>query len=160
MAIKEKLIRVMSLNVVLWMLMLLALSGVLLCAGGIYTLLAANGSQVQAMLITGFGLIGLVVLLIALAVWASRRDKPAPQQASAAPPATPDNPIEHQLRPLLGNQATDWAKRHSGLATVGALSAGVILAASPRARAAIVGAAGPLFTRKAIQIIQQMTNLD
>ena len=62
------------------------------------------------------------------------------------------------LRPILGNQATDWAKRNSGLAIAGALTAGVVIAASPRTRALIAGAAGPIFTRKAMQMFERMTD--
>ena len=159
MGIKEKLIKVMSLNVVLWLLMLLVFSGLLLCAGGIYLLLAAQMTQVQALLITGGGLIAIVAcLLLFVALSSSSTAKKTKANENKPVEHNSDNVLEHQLRPLLGNQATDWAKRNSGLAIVGALSAGVILAASPRTRAALMGAAGPLITRKAVKFIDQLTD--
>lgn len=160
MGIKQKLIQVMSLNVVLWLLMLLVFSGLLLCAAGVYMLLAARMTPVQAMLITGGGLIALVaVLLLIVALATSSSGKAEKKQVKAEGPAqhAPDNLLESQLRPMLGDQATDWAKRHSSLAVAGALSAGVIIAASPRVRAAMMGAVGPLFTRKVMQSIDQFT---
>ncbi len=160
-SIKEKIIRVLSLNVVLWLLMLLVFSGLLLCTAGIYIWLAEHYTQVEALLLSGGGLIGVVAILL-IGVMLSSRSKPASAQGKASEDkpvnSAPDNAIEHQLRPLLGNQATDWAKRNSGVAIAGALTAGVILAASPRARALIAGAAGPIFTRKAMQMFERMTD--
>lgn len=160
MGIKQKLIQVMSLNVVLWLLMLLVLSGLLLCAGGVYLLLAAHLTQVQAMLITGGGLVSVVALLLLVAVMASSSAKTSTDNAKAEPVTNhgSDNLIESQLRPMLGNQATDWAKQHAGIAVFGALSAGVIIAASPRTRALLAGALGPLATRKAMQVAQKLTD--
>ncbi|MES1930748.1 hypothetical protein SADO_15909 [Salinisphaera dokdonensis CL-ES53] len=157
MGIKEKLIKVMSLNVVLWMLMLLVLSGLLLCAGGVYLLLAAQMSQVQALLITGGGLIAIVALLLLVAVLASASPKQKPEEKKNVEHST-DNVIEQQLRPLLGNQTTDWAKRNSGIVTIGALTAGVLIAASPRLRAGLMGAAGPLATRQAMKYIDRLSD--
>ena len=160
-SIKEKIIRVLSLNVVLWLLMLLVFSGLLMCTAGIYLWLGQHYSQVEALLLSGGGLVGVVALLLICVLLSSRR-KPAtaPAAASEKKPvnSTPDNAIEHQLRPILGNQATDWAKRNRGLAIAGALTAGVVIAASPRTRALIAGAAGPIFTRKAMQMFERMTD--
>lgn len=161
MGIKQKLIQVMSLNVVLWLLMLLVFSGLLLCAAGVYMLLAARMTPVEAMLITGGGLIAIVAILILIAALAasfSGKSAKKKVKAEASGPRSSDNLLESQLRPMLGDPATDWAMRHSSLAVAGALSAGVLIAASPRVRAAMMGAIGPLFTRKVMQSINQFTD--
>jgi uncharacterized membrane protein (DUF485 family) len=158
MGIKQKLIQVMSLNVVLWLLMLLVFSGLLLCAAGVYMLLAARMTPVQAMLITGGALIvigAILMLLVGLATSSSDKTSKKKVKSEGTVQHTPDNLLEGQLRPMLGDQATDWAKHHSGLTAATALTAGVIIAASPRVRAAMMGAIGPLFTRKVMQAVQQ-----
>lgn len=164
MNVREKLIKVMSLNVVLWLLMLLALTGLLACAGGVYLLLAERVGQTDALLITGGGLIGLSGVLTVVALVSGRKQKRATgKPATGKDKQQPvrhdyDNAIEAQIRPILGDQATDWAKQNTGMAVAGALTAGVLLAASPRLRAAIVGAASPIFTRKAMQAFDQFTS--
>lgn len=144
-----------SLNVVIWLGMLTAFAGLLCCAAGVYMLLAAQFTPAEAALMTGGGLIGLVVLLLVVVLIANAGGK---QRKAKQTRRNPDNLLEQQLRPVLGDQATNWAKRNTGVTVVGALSAGVLLAASPRIRSLLMGAAGPLATRKAIEALQDFTN--
>lgn len=152
---KAILAKAFSLNVLIWLGMLTAFAGLLCCAAGVYMLLAEQFTPAEAALITGGGLIGLVVLLLVIVLIASAGGKKSKAKQLRR---NPDNMLEQQLRPVIGDQATNWAKRNTGLAVVGALSAGVILTASPRIRSLLMGAAGPLATRKAIQALQDLSD--
>lgn len=155
MGIKAKLIQVLSLNVVLWLLMLTAFTGLLFCTAGVYMLLAARIGEVAAALITGGSLFALVALLLLFALLLERSGK---RSKAMKIRDNPDNLLEHQMRPVVGDQVTDWAKRHTGIAVVGALSAGVLLASSPGLRSTLLRATGPILTRKAVQTLQQFSD--
>lgn len=157
MAIREKLIKAMSLNVVLWLAMLTAFTGLLACAGGVYLILAERFAQPEALMITGGGLLAIVALVVLFALLVTSGKKASEAKKMRR---NPDNILEHQLRPVLGDQATNWVKHNTGITVVGALSAGVLLAASPRLRSLIVGAASPMITRKAIQALQEWSDDD
>lgn len=152
---KATLAKALSLNAVIWLAMLLAFTGLLFCAAGVYMLLGQSFGQTIAALITGGGLIALVAILLLLVLIVTSGKKKSKAKAIRR---NPDNLLEQQLRPMIGDQATNWAKRNTGVAVVGALSAGVLLAASPRLRSLLLGAAGPLATRKAIQALQDLSD--
>lgn len=155
MGIKAKMATAVIAHTALWLAMLVALAGILFCAWGIYQLLAATalGGGVAA-LIVGVLLIGLVVLVARIAV---ARQNPSRQAAveTDKPREPADNMLEQQLRPVLGNRATDWTRQNTGVAVAGAVTIGLVLAASPRLRSFLVGAVGPLATRKAMQAAQR-----
>ncbi|MES1925791.1 hypothetical protein [Salinisphaera sp. T31B1] len=157
---KATLAKVFSLNVIIWMAMLTFFAGLMFCAVGVYMLLAERLGATQASLLTGGGLIAIVALALIVVLIASSSGGKKKKKASASKNAThePDNMIEQQLRPVLGDRATNWAKQNTGLAVVGALSAGVILAASPRFRSLLIGAAGPLATRRIMQTFNDLTD--
>ncbi|MDA3942794.1 MAG: hypothetical protein PF694_04555 [Bacteroidetes bacterium] len=156
MSIKAKIAAAATAHMMLWLLMFILLAGILFCAWGCYLLIAATalGPGVAA-LIVGGALIGLIVLVALIALASQKSNKRVAASRTTQPNKTPDNMIEHQLRPVLGDRATDWAKQNTGVAVAGALTAGVVLAASPRLRALLVGAVGPLASRKAMQAAQR-----
>ncbi|GAB3678808.1 hypothetical protein [Salinisphaera aquimarina] len=157
MSIKAKIVSALGLNVLMWLAMWMVFAGLMFCAAGAYMALADRLTPVQAALITGGGLIAVVAILGLCALVASRSNKGSSDSVLSD---SPDNALEHQLRPMIGDRATDWAKHNTGMAIVGALSAGVILTASPRLRSTLVRAVGPIFTRKAIRAFQQFSDRD
>lgn len=145
----------MSLHMIAWLFMLIALAGIVFLALGVFWLIAPSLGPGLAALIVGGGLLGVIVLLVLFGVIiASARGKAKKKMAQR----TPDNRIEEQLRPMIGDRATEWAKANTGLTVVGALSAGVLIAASPSMRRLIYDAARPLIARKALQAMQGLSD--
>ncbi len=155
MSIKSKVVGALGLNVLMWRAMWLLFAGLMFCAAGAYMALAERLDPVQAALLVGGGLIALVALIALVCVLATKSKKPSEAKALRS---NPDNVLEHQLRPMIGDKATDWAKQNTGIAVVGALSAGVLLAASPRLRSVLGRAAMPMLTRKTMQAFQQFSD--
>jgi len=69
-----------------------------------------------------------------------------------------DERIEDNLRPLVGDRAAQWTREHTGTVVVGALAAGILLAASPNARRLVTRAAGPVLTRKAMDAYKDFSD--
>jgi len=155
MSIKAKIVGAFGLNVLMWLAMWIVFAGLMFCAAGAYMALAARVDPVQAALLVGGGLIAIVALIALVALLAARSGKPSEAKSLRN---NPDNVLEHQLRPLVGDKATDWAKQNTGVALVGALSAGVLLAASPGMRRLLTRAALPMITRKGLQAFQQFSD--
>lgn len=156
MSIKAKIVGALGLNVLIWLAMWIVFAGLMFCAAGAYMALAERFDPVQAALLVGGGLITIVAIIALIALLAAKSGK-KPSEAKSLR-QNPDNVLEHQLRPLVGDKATDWAKRNTGVAIVGALSAGVLLAASPGMRRILTRAALPMATRKAMQAFQQFSD--
>jgi len=155
MSIKAKIVGAFGLNVLMWLAMWIVFAGLMFCAAGAYMALASRLDPVQAALLVGGGLIAIVALIALIALLAARPGKPSEAKNLRN---NPDNVLEHQLRPLVGDKATDWAKQNTGVALVGALSAGVLLAASPGMRRLLTRAALPMITRKGLQAFQQFSD--
>ena len=158
MSIKGRITRVVSLHYVLWFLMFMALVAMTFMAWGGYLVLAQHVSQAAAAFITGGCVIGAMGVVGFLA-WLFLRPKNPPVRH-----LTPDeNPerhisqpeafIEQQLRPYVGERTTRWVQRNPGLLTVGALSAGIVLAASPRLRSTLTTVAKPILIRKGLSAL-------
>ncbi len=147
--------QVMSLNMLMWLTMLTFFAGLLACAAAAYLGMASALAPWLAALLTGLGLIGVFILL---ALLIKRALRPPAQEPKPEKVPRVDNAVEQNLRPVIGDRATDWTRDHSGMAIVGALAAGAILTASPKLRHFVVRAAGPIFTRKIINAVQDFTD--
>ncbi len=158
MSIKGRITRAVSLHYVLWFLMFMALVAMTFTAWGAYLVLAEHVTQAAAAFITGGGVVGAMLIVVFIA-WLCLRPKNPPIQQLA----TDDSPerhmsqpeafIEQQLRPYIGDRATRWVQQNPGLLTVGALSTGVILAASPGLRRTLTLAAKPILIRKGMSAL-------
>lgn len=151
MNLRGKLSTVFSLNALIWLAMFIALAALLSLAAAAWLALAPLVGLALAALFTGLGLLAVAG---GLAVWLGlanrgRANKPQPEPHTSAPGRS-ERTIEENLRPLIGDQALNWAKQNSGLVMVGAFAAGLVIAASPGARRALTRTAGPLVTRKAV----------
>lgn len=153
MNIKSKIAAAISLHMFAWLAMFIVLVGVIFLTAGVYWLLEPHFGQGVAAIIVGGGLLGIMLVTSLVMLLANRAGSRARQAAHHST----DNRIEHQLRPIIGERATDWAKANSGIAIVGALSAGVLIAASPNMRRLVVEAARPLIARKALQVMQDLS---
>ncbi|WP_353224888.1 hypothetical protein [Salinisphaera hydrothermalis] len=148
---KSKIATAVSLHMMAWLAMLIALAGIVFLALGVFWLIAPPLGAGVAALIVGGGLLGLILVCTLVAVIVGRLRA---RSKRLAPHRSTDNRIEEQLRPVIGDRATEWAKANSGIAVVGALSAGVIIAASPSMRRLVYDAARPIIARKALQAMQ------
>ncbi|MES1936540.1 hypothetical protein [Salinisphaera hydrothermalis] len=151
---KSKIAAAVSLHMMAWLAMLIALAGIVFLALGVFWLIAPPLGAGVAALIVGGGLLGLILVCTLVAVIVGRLRA---RSKRLAPHRSTDNRIEEQLRPVIGDRATEWAKANSGIAVVGALSAGVIIAASPSMRRLVYDAARPIIARKALQAMQGLT---
>ncbi|AWN14350.1 hypothetical protein [Salinisphaera sp. LB1] len=155
MSLKRKIAAAVSLHMLAWLAMLIALAGIVFLALGVFWLIAPPLGPGIAALVVGGGLLGLILVITLfglLIARARRRTKAAAVQRS------PDSRIEEELRPVIGDRATAWAKANPGITMVGALSAGVVLAASPGMRRVIYDAARPVITRKVMQVMQDLVD--
>lgn len=158
MSIKGKVAAAYAGHLLAWLGIFLLLAGLLFCAWGVYLLLAGTTlGPAYAALVVGGGLIGIIVLLALIVALSQRSSSPSQAQQLRQ---NPDNVLETQLRPVLGDRATDWAKQNTGVAVVGALSAGVLIAASPKLRKLIYSSARPVVARKAFQALQGFSDND
>lgn len=157
MSVKSKIAAAMSLHMIAWLAMLIALAGIVFLALGVFWLIAPPLGAGVAALVVGGGLLGLILVLTLCAVIISRLRARSRSKQVAGHRGT-DNRIEEQLRPVIGDRATEWAKANSGIAVVGALSAGVIIAASPSMRRLVYDAARPLIARKVLQVMQGLSD--
>lgn len=146
MNIKSKIAAAVSLHMMAWLAMLIALTGIVFLALGVFWLIAAPLGAGVAALIVGGALLGLVLLvaLIGLIIIKARDGS----RRRAAAERSPDGRIEEQLRSVIGGRATEWARAHTGMAVVGALSAGVLAGASPSLRRLLYEVARPLVSRQ------------
>ena len=153
MDIKAKVVAALSLNMLLWLLMFIALAGLLSCAAGEYLALRPALGATAAAFITGGTLLGLVALIVLAAIVVQSAEKRQGQPSNSSG-------IEQQLRPFIGGRASHWVKNNSTLTLVGALAAGILLTANPRIRSTLTAAAGPILTRKAIKMAQDFVDPD
>lgn len=158
MDVKSKIAAAVSLHMIAWLAMLIALAGIVFLALGVFWFIAPPLGAGAAALIVGGGLLGLVLICAVIGLIVAKARGRARKARKAASHHGTDHRIEEQLRPVVGDRATEWAKANSGIAVVGALSAGVLLAASPSMRRLIYDAARPLIARKALQAMQGISD--
>lgn len=161
MSVKSKVAAAVSLHMVAWLAMLVVLTGIIFLGIGGYGLLVPRLGAGAAGLIVGAVLIGAVALagLVGWAI-AAPKAKPAPKPRSApadrAPTAGAEGGFESKLAPLVGRRASAWTREHTGLALLGALSAGVAVSTSPALRRILYDAGRPIVTRKVYQFLERL----
>lgn len=156
MSIKGKAVAAYAGHLLVWLSLLLLLTGLVFCAWGVYLLLADTTlGPAYAALVVGGGLIGIIVLLGLILMLSQRSATP-----NKAPPQrqTPDALLEQQIRPIIGDSATNWTKQNPGIAVVGALSAGIVIAASPGLRKRLYASARPVVSRKVFEALQGLSD--
>ena len=156
MNLRRPLSSLFSLNALVWLAMLTGLAALLCFATAGWLALAPRVGAPLASLFTGLGLL-VVAVLLGLGV---RRLAKRPAQPE--PPATPpvEARLEDSLRPLIGDPALRWTREHTTVVALGALAAGVVIAASPGTRRFLTRAAGPALTRKAIDAYRDFSGDD
>lgn len=142
-----------------WLAMLVVLAGVIFLAIGGYGLLVPAIGPGAAGLVVGAVLIGLV-LLAGLVGWAVAAPRPRPAPPPRAPAADSEARLEAKLAPFIGRKARTWTRDHPGLAMLGALSAGVVVSASPALRRILYDAGRPIITRKTYQYLERLIDDD
>lgn len=149
MNIRGSLASLFSLNALVWLAMLTGLAAIVCFAGAAWFAMLPKLGAPLASLLTGLGLLLVMALLL---VVVHKTTQPSQPSTTEQPPANSREAyLEDNLGPLIGERATQWTREHTGAVMVGALAAGVLLAASPGARRLLSQAAGPLVTRKAME---------
>jgi len=156
MNIRGPLSSLFSLNALVWLAMLTGFAALLCLAAAAWFAMAPALGAPLASLFTGLGLLVMAGLLVAVV------------QRSAHPPESDGKDsrqlsrqearIEDNLRPLVGDRAAQWTREHTGTVIVGALAAGILLAASPGTRRLVTRAAGPVLTRKALDAYKDFSD--
>lgn len=155
MNLRGKISSLFSLNALVWLTMLTSLAALLCVASAAWLAMAPHVGAALAALYTGVGLLVVAVLLgWAVKSLTAKQDAPAESAAQSEPR------LEQSLTPLIGARAADWTQRHAGVVMVGAIAAGVLIAASPGTRRFLTRAVGPVVTRKALEMYQDMTGPD
>ena len=109
-----------------------------------------------ASLFTGLGLLVMAVLLVMVVQRTTHKSGSSGKDSRDL--SRQDERIEDNLRPLVGDRAAQWTREHTGTVVVGALAAGILLAASPNARRLVTRAAGPVLTRKAMDAYKDFSD--
>lgn len=156
MNIRGPLSSLFSLNALVWLAMLTGFSALLCMAAAAWFAMAPPLGAPLASLFTGLGLLVAAALLL----WAVQRaaHKPESGGKDSRHPSPQEERIEANLRPLVGDRAAQWTREHTGTVIVGALAAGILLAASPGTRRLVTRAAGPVLTRKAIDAYKDFSD--
>ncbi|MBL7252619.1 hypothetical protein ACLD02_16600 [Alloalcanivorax sp. C16-2] len=156
MNLRRPLSSLFSLNALVWLAMLTGLAALLCFATAGWLALAPRVGAPLASLFTGLGLL-VVAVLLGLGV-----RRLAVGRAQAEPPAPPpvEARLEDSLRPLIGDPALRWTREHTTVVALGALAAGVLIAASPGTRRFLTRTAGPVLTRKAIDAYRDFSGDD
>ncbi|MFP1683850.1 hypothetical protein ACLD0W_15160 [Alloalcanivorax sp. C16-1] len=156
MNLRRPLSSLFSLNALVWLAMLTGLATLLCFAAAGWLALAPHVGAPLASLYTGLGLL-VVTVLLALLVRRAVASKPETPSDHPHTPAA-EARLEDSLRPLIGDSALRWTRDNSSLVAIGALAAGVLIAASPGTRRFLTRAAGPVVTRKALEAYRGYSN--
>ena len=148
MNIRGPLSSLFSLNALVWLAMLTGFAALLCLAAAAWFAMAPPLGAPLASLFTGLGLLVMAVLLVVVVQRTTHKSGSSGKDSREL--SRQDERIEDNLRPLVGDRAAQWTREHTGTVVVGALAAGILLAASPNARRLVTRAAGPVLTRKAI----------
>lgn len=153
--IAQGLTQLMSINMLMWLTMLTLFAAILYLAAAVYLGIAMVLGPALGALFAGLCLLVVFAVLATFILLALRKAEQATEKA--AKPRV-DNAVESNLRPVIGNRATDWTRDNTGAAITAAVAAGALLAASPRLRHFIVRATGPIITRKIIRAVDEFTD--
>jgi membrane protein implicated in regulation of membrane protease activity len=145
-----------SLNALVWLAMLTGFAALLCLAAAAWFAMAPPLGAPLASLFTGLGLLVMAVLLVVVVQRTTHKSGSSGKDSREL--SRQDERIEDNLRPLVGDRAAQWTREHTGTVVVGALAAGILLAASPNARRLVTRAAGPVLTRKAMDAYKDFSD--
>lgn len=154
MNLRAKAAGALAAHMLFWLLMLLALAGVLALAAALYLAIDGLIPRAGAAAATGGALLILVGVL-AFGIYRCVRP-PAPAPAATEQSAETKS-LDDEIRPLIGDRAADWTRDNTGTAMIAALAAGVVVAASPRLRNTLFRAVEAPLRRQAARIISRYT---
>ncbi|HEX5679177.1 MAG TPA: hypothetical protein VFX91_14520 [Alcanivorax sp.] len=157
MNIRGPLSSLFSLNALVWLAMLTGFAALLCLAAAAWFAMAAPLGAPLASLFTGLGLLAMAVLLVVVVQRTAHKPESGGKDSSRHL-SRQEERLEDNLRPLVGDRAVQWTRDHTGPVIVGALAAGILLAASPGARRLVTRAAGPMLTRKAIDTYKDFSD--
>ena len=156
MNIRGPLSSLFSLNALVWLAMLTGFAALLCLAAAAWFAMAPPLGAPLASLFTGLGLLVMAVLLVVVVQRTTHKSGSSCKDSREL--SRQDERIEDNLRPLVGDRAAQWTREHTGTVVVGALAAGILLAASPNARRLVTRAAGPVLTRKAMDAYKDFSD--
>jgi len=156
MNIRRPLSSLFSLNALVWLAMLTGFAALLCLAAAAWFAMAPPLGAPLASLFTGLGLLVMAVLLVMVVQRTTHKSGSSGKDSRDL--SRQDERIEDNLRPLVGDRAAQWTREHTGTVVVGALAAGILLAASPNARRLVTRAAGPVLTRKAMDAYKDFSD--
>ena len=156
MHIRGPLSSLFSLNALVWLAMLTGFAALLCLAAAAWFAMAPPLGAPLASLFTGLGLLVMAVLLVVVVQRTTHKSGSSGKDSREL--SRQDERIEDNLRPLVGDRAAQWTREHTGTVVVGALAAGILLAASPNARRLVTRAAGPVLTRKAMDAYKDFSD--
>ncbi len=156
MNIRGPLSSLFSLNALVWLAMLTGFAALLCLAAAAWFAMAPPLGAPLASLFTGLGLLVMAVLLVVVVQRTTHKSGSSGKDSRDL--SRQDERIEDNLRPLVGDRAAQWTREHTGTVVVGALAAGILLAASPNARRLVTRAAGPVLTRKAMDAYKDFSD--
>lgn len=156
MNIRGPLSSLFSLNALVWLAMLTGFAALLCLAAAAWFAMAPPLGAPLASLFTGLGLLVMAVLLVMVVQRTTHKSGSSGKDSRDL--SRQDERIEDNLRPLVGDRAAQWTREHTGTVVVGALAAGILLAASPGARRLVTRAAGPVLTRKAMDAYKDFSD--
>ncbi|WP_370203256.1 hypothetical protein [Alloalcanivorax venustensis] len=156
MNIRGPLSSLFSLNALVWLAMLTGFAALLCLAAAAWFAMAPPLGAPLASLFTGLGLLVMAVLLVVVVQRTTHKSGSSGKESREL--SRQDERIEDNLRPLVGDRAAQWTREHTGTVVVGALAAGILLAASPNARRLVTRAAGPVLTRKAMDAYKDFSD--
>jgi len=156
MNIRRPLSSLFSLNALVWLAMLTGFAALLCLAAAAWFAMAPPLGAPLASLFTGLGLLVMAVLLVVVVQRTTHKSGSSGKDSREL--SRQDERIEDNLRPLVGDRAAQWTREHTGTVIVGALAAGILLAASPGARRLVTRAAGPVLTRKAMDAYKDFSD--
>lgn len=158
MNIRGKLAAALSLNMLMWLIMLLLFAGLLGCAAALDMALAIIWPPAVAMLVASLALLAVCTTLALCLKHALRPSQPAPQSQPPSREPDIDQVIEDHIRPVMGDRAADWTRQHTELAIFGAVATGLVLGASPRLRRIVMRATEPVLGRAFSRAVKDMTD--
>ena len=156
MNIRGPLSSLFSLNALVWLAMLTGFAALLCLAAAAWFAMAPPLGAPLASLFTGLGLLVMAVLLVVVVQRTTHKSGSSGKDSREL--SRQDERIEDNLRPLVGDRAAQLTREHTGTVVVGALAAGILLAASPNARRLVTRAAGPVLTRKAMDAYKDFSD--
>ena len=156
MNIRGPLSSLFSLNALVWLAMLTGFAALLCLAAAAWFAMAPPLGAPLASLFTGLGLLVMAVLLVVVVQRTTHKSGSSGKDSREL--SRQDERIEDNRRPLVGDRAAQWTREHTGTVVVGALAAGILLAASPNARRLVTRAAGPVLTRKAMDAYKDFSD--